>query len=134
MAKPYSQDLRERVTKAVDDGYTRNEVAAMFNIGTASVERYVRRRRRTGSLKPDKFGGHLRYKLAGHEKKVRELVNAEPDQTLMELCHKLAVDGIDVSKSALDRFLRASGLTYKKNSVRHRAKTQGRGNGSRRVA
>jgi transposase len=134
MAKPYSQDLRERVIKAIDDGHTRDEVATLLDIGIATVGRYVKRKRQTGSLKPDKFGGHQRYKLADHEQKVRDLVDAVSDQTLRELRDQLAVDGIEVSKSALDRFLRASGLTYKKNSVRHRAKTSGRGRGARRMA
>jgi transposase len=134
MAKPYSQDLRERVIKAIDGGHTRGEVATLLDIGIATVGRYVKRQRQTGSLKPDKFGGHQRYKLADHEQKVRELIEAESDRTLLELREQLAVDGIEVSKSALDRFLRASGLTYKKNSVRHRAKTQRRGRGARRVA
>ena len=134
MAKPYSQDLRERVIKAIDDGHTRDEVAMLFEIGIATVGRYVKRQRQTGSLKPDKFGGHQRYKLADHEQKVRERVDAESDRTLLELRDRLAADGIEVSKSGLDRFLRASGLTHKKNSVRHRAKTPGRGRGARRVA
>ena len=134
MAKPYSQDLRERVIKAIDNGHTRDEAATLFDIGIATVGRYVKRQRQTGSLKPDKFGGHQRYKLADHEQRVRELVDAESDQTLLELRDQLAVDGIKVSTSALDRFLRASGLTYKKNFVRHRAKTPRRGRGARRVA
>jgi len=134
MAKPYSQDLRERVIAAVDDGHTRDEVAAMLKIGTATVERYIRRRRRTGSLKPAKFGGYRRHKLEEHTKEVRELVDAEPDQTLRELCEKLAGLGIKVSKSALDRFLKASGLTYKKNSRSKRAKASRRRGSTRSVA
>jgi transposase len=134
MAKPYSQDLRERVVAAIDDGYTRAEIAAMLNIGTATVERYVRRQRRTGSLQSDKFGGHQRHKLAAHEKRVRKLVNAAPAQTLRELCSQLAVEGIEVSKSALDRFLKTLGLTYKKNSRGNRAATQRRDRRARRVA
>ena len=47
--KPYSQDLRERVIKAIDDGHTRGEVAMLFDIGIATVGRYVKRQRRTGS-------------------------------------------------------------------------------------
>ncbi len=134
MAKPYSQDLRERVIKAIDGGHTRNEVAALFSIGIATVGRYVKRRRQTGSLKPAKFGGHRRHKLADHETKVRVLVDAEADQTLLELQERLAVVGIKASKSALDRFLKALGLTYKKNARGNRTKTSGRGRGARRVA
>lgn len=124
MAKPYSLDLRERVKQAVDEGHTHDDVAAMFKIGIATVERYLGRWRQTGSLAPAKFGGHMRHKLAEHEAAVRKLVEDQPDQTLRELCDRLGGIGIEVSKSALDRFLRASGLTYKKNSVRYRTKTR----------
>ena len=134
MGKPYSQDIRERTIAAIEDGYTRNETAAMLGIGTAAVERYVRRRKRTGSLEPDKFGGHQRHKLADHEAAVRALVQAEPGQTLLELCGQLAARGIQVSKSALDRFLKAPGLTYKKNSRGRRTNAQRRGGSPRHVA
>lgn len=134
MAKPYGQELRERVVAAVDNGHPHGEVAAMFGIGIATVERYLARRRQTGSLKPDKFGGHRRYKLADHEAKVRALVLAAPDQTLEELRIGLAQSGIEVSKSALDRFLRMLDFTYKKNSGRKRATARRRDRGTRRVA
>lgn len=134
MAKPYSEDLRLRIKEAIEAGHTRPVVAGMFKVGIATIERYMARWRQTGSLKPDKFGGHRRHKLAGHAATVRALVQDEPDQTLAELCDKLGVRGIKVSKSALDRFLKASGLTYKKNTDGNRTKTRRRGRGSRRVA
>lgn len=114
MAKPYSEDLRERVKQAVDEGHTHMAVAKMLRIGIATVERYLDRWRRTGSLAPDKFGGHKTHKLSKHADRVKQLVEAEPDQTLAELQAKLADDKIMVSVSGLDRYLKAEGLTYKK--------------------
>lgn len=129
MAKPYSQDLRERVKQAVNQGHSQSAVAKMFRIGKATVERYMARWRKTGSLEPDKFGGYKKHLLAGHSDKVRKMVEAEPSQTLAEMKAGLEAAKIIVSASALDRFLKASGLTYKKNAVRFGAKTQGRGRG-----
>jgi putative transposase len=134
MAKPYSEDLRERVKQAVDEGHTHLAVAKMLRIGIATVERYLGRWRRTGSLAPDKFGGHKTYKLSGHADRVRQLVAAEPDQTLAELQAKLAQGNIIVSVSALDRYLKAAGLTYKKNAIRDRTKTRRRGARTDRMA
>jgi transposase len=134
MAKPYAQDLRERVVAAVDDGHTHVEVAAMFRIGIATVERYLARWRQKGTLKPDKFGGHRQHKLAEYEATVRALVLAAPDQTLAELRIELARSGIEVSKSALDRFLRTLDFTYKKNTGRQRATAGRRGRRPRRLA
>jgi hypothetical protein len=45
---------------------------------------------------------------------VRALVAAEPDLTIAELRHRLAAEGIAVSRSGLGRFLIATGLTRKK--------------------
>ena len=134
MAKPYGEEFRERVVAAVDRGHAHVEVAALFEIGIATVERYLARRRRTGSLKPDKFGGHRRHKLADHEATVRALVLAGPDQTLEELRAELARSGIEVSKSALDRFLRMLDFTYKKNAGRKRTTARRRERGPRRLA
>jgi putative transposase len=124
MAKPYSQDLRKRVKQAVDEGHAQSTVAKMFKIGTATVERYMARWRQTGSLAPAKFGGHMKHKLAEHADKVKALIKAEPDQTLAELQIKLEEAKIKVSVAAIDRFLKASKITYKKNAVRHRTETR----------
>ena len=48
--RAYSRDLRERVVAAVDAGATQPEAAARFGVGLRTVERYLARRRSTGSL------------------------------------------------------------------------------------
>jgi transposase len=121
MAKPYSQDLRERVIEGIEAGYTQGEVALMLKVCLRTVNDYVKRWRTTGSVEPDKFGGHKKYKLADHAVTVKSLVKAEPDQTVVELQAKLEAAKIKVSASAINRFLKASKITYKKNAVRRRA-------------
>lgn len=123
MAKPYSQDLRERVIEGIQEGHTQSDIAEMLKIGRRTVVNYVKRWRTKGSVEPDKFGGHKKHKLASHAEKVKKFIEAEPDQTLAELKEKLAAEKIVVGTSSIDRFLRASGLTYKKNAVRGRAET-----------
>jgi transposase len=122
MAKPYSKDLRERVVKAVEAGQSQSSVATMFKIGIATVQRYMARWRRTESVQPDKFGGHLKSKLHGHKDVVKALIKAEPDATLAELKALLAERKITTSVTGLHGFLKAEKLTYKKNTVRDRAK------------
>ena len=122
MAKPYSEDLRERVIEAIGAGHTQNAVAKLLKIGQRTIARYVDLWRRTGQVAPKKFGGHKKHKLAKHADKVKALIEAEPDRTLAELQVELAEAKIKVSKSALDSFLKASKITYKKNDVSHRAK------------
>ncbi|HSU11835.1 MAG TPA: helix-turn-helix domain-containing protein, partial [Pseudonocardia sp.] len=43
-------DLRERVVAAVDAGMTQAQAAARFGVSLRTVERYLARRRATGSL------------------------------------------------------------------------------------
>ncbi len=45
-------DLRERVVAAVDAGMTQSQAAARFDVSVRTVERYLARRRDTGSLAP----------------------------------------------------------------------------------
>src|SRR3712207_9403976 len=50
--RAYSMDLRERGVAAVDAGMRPAQVAARFEVSVRSVERYLARRRTTGSLAP----------------------------------------------------------------------------------
>ena len=127
MAKPYSQDLRERVIEAIEAGHPQSEVARMFKVSRRTIVDYVKRWRTRGSVDPDKFGGHKKHKLAEHVDTVKALIKAEPDQTVVELQAKLEEARIKASASAINRFLKASKISYKKNSIRHRTKTRGRG-------
>jgi transposase len=48
--RAYSMDLRERVVAAVDAGMPQSQAAARFGVSLRTVERYLARRRVTGSL------------------------------------------------------------------------------------
>ena len=50
--RAYSMDLRERIVAAVDAGMTQPQAAARFEVSVTTVERYLARRRATGSLAP----------------------------------------------------------------------------------
>src|SRR3954462_3996717 len=43
-------DLRERIVAAVDEGMTQSQAAERFGVSLRTVERYLARRRGTGSL------------------------------------------------------------------------------------
>src|SRR5215467_13099118 len=81
MGKPYSEDLRERVIGAAQDGATIPEIAEQFGVSISSVVRFRRLYRETGSVSPAKFGGYKGYALAAHEELVRELVAEQSDIT-----------------------------------------------------
>ena len=115
----YSVDLRERVVRAFEvGGMTDHEVAALFGIGEATVHRWKRRHRETGSVAPraHKSGnpprvGTERWQL------VQQIVKEEPDLTIPEVVQEFwRRSGTKVSCSAMGRTLRKLGLTRKKRA------------------
>ena len=82
MARPCSQDLWERVVRAVVSGQSRREAARLLDSSASCVIKLMQRLDATGECWPRKFGGHKRYALAGHEDKVRALVAEKPDLTI----------------------------------------------------
>ena len=82
MAKPYSQDLRERMVRAVLAGQSRREVARMFDVSASCMIKLMQRVDATSNCRPRKFGGHKHYALAEQEDKVRALVAETPDLTI----------------------------------------------------
>jgi transposase len=107
-------DLRERVVRAVEAGASRRATAAKFEVSPSFVIKLMQRWRRRGTLAADRIGGGKRSKLAAHAERVHALLAAEPDLTIAELRARLAADGIEVSPSAISRFLVAGGVTRKK--------------------
>src|ERR1700687_3077530 len=117
MGKPYSDDLRQRVIVAIEAGHTRAEVAELFNLALSTVGGFIRRKRDTGSVSPEKFGGYKTFLLEPHTDVVKELVAEQPDSTLAELQARLAKEKVAVSQSGISRFLHHINLTFKKKSL-----------------
>src|SRR5712691_9474659 len=122
MPKPYSDDLRARVVKEIEQGATLEEAAERYGVSLSSVVRFLRLDRETGSVSPAQFGGYKGYALAAHEELVRRLVAEQPDITLAELQAKLVKEKVRVGQSSIFRFLRHAKLTFnKKKPARRRA-------------
>jgi transposase len=113
-------DLRERMVRAVEAGASRRATAARFGVSPSCVIKLVQRWQRAGTLAPAPGRGGQRAKLADHAERVEALL-AAPDSTIAELQTRLAADDIHVSPSAISRFLKACGLTRKKDRARRRA-------------
>src|ERR1700693_1981653 len=123
MGKPYSDDLRERVVAAIEAGHTRVKVAERYNMALSTVGGFIKRKRETGSISPDKFGGYKTFTLEPHTDRVKELVAEQPDSTLAELQVRLAKEKVKVSPSGISRFLHHINLTFKKKAYTRRKKT-----------
>jgi transposase len=116
MPKPYSQDLRDRVVRAVEMGASCHEAAATFEIGVSSAIRRVARWRGTGSAAAKPMGGK-RSPLDAHKAWLLDLIVAEPDLTLQEIRGRLRARGIEVGASSVWRFCDRHDITFKKKSL-----------------
>jgi len=118
MPKPLPIEIRERVVETIEkDGLTIGEAAQRFRVGTASVKRWLRRSRESGSVAPDAMGG-LRVVWIGIEERQQliDVVEAMADSTLDELAEAYnARHETSVSRSALMRALQRFGITRKKS-------------------
>jgi putative transposase len=114
----YSQDLRERVVKAIQRGdRSQAQVAQDFAVSLSFVEELWRRYRETGRCAIKAWHHGPRAKLADQEAALRAAVAAQPDATLADLCEQVpAADGSRVSESALSRALRRLKITRKKRA------------------
>ena len=52
MARPYSDDLRERVVEAIEAGHTRAEVAELYSLALSTVGGFIKRKTRNRQRQP----------------------------------------------------------------------------------
>jgi len=114
MARPYSNDLRERVAAAVLSGRSCREVASLFEVSVASVVKWSQRRRVTGTAASRPMGGHRKRLLEPHRALVIGRLKAVPDITIKALVAELAEQGIATSPVSVWRLVRSEGLRFKK--------------------
>jgi putative transposase len=114
MARPLSEDLRERIVRAVEGGLSRRLAAKQFQVSESCAIKLLQRWERTGSVAPAPMGARKPFALAAYEGLVRALLAAQPDLTLDEWRARLAAEGVEVGRSSIDRYLKALGLTRKK--------------------
>jgi transposase len=83
--KAYSQDLRERVFAASDDGERVGEIADLLRVSVAYVSKALTRRRTTGETTARQQHGHQVPKLAPLYAAIRAYVAERGDATIEEL-------------------------------------------------
>jgi transposase len=116
-----SQDLRERIHEASQNGDSSSEVAERFAVSSAFVRRLQQRFRDTGSLAPLAGPKGPRLKLADHQAALREAVQKQPDLTAAEYKDLLQ---LPASVRTVQRMLLRLGLTHKKSRSLPASKTE----------
>lgn len=110
MALP--MELRERVLKAYDQGASAKRTAERFMVGLRTVERWVARRKRTGSVAPTRPPGRPRDLSEQQREALRREASQRSDATLAELRENCGIDG---SLTLVHNELRRLGLSRKKS-------------------
>jgi transposase len=122
----YSQDLRDRVLRALERGDRPTTIANRFEVSRVWVYQVRNRLKQTGQRSSLQIGGHRRSRLVGMESTLRAWLKEAGDLTLAELCARLAEHGIPIKVPALWHQLDKWQLTFKKNPARQRARARRR--------
>jgi len=130
----YSQDLRDRVLRALERGERPTAIARRFEVSRMWVHRVRKRWQKSGLRGSLQMGGYRRSRLAALEPLVRDWIEQAPDLTLAATCARLAEQGVTIRVPALWHQLDRWGLTFKKNPARQRARARRRAAGTPGVA
>ena len=126
----YSQDLRERVLRALERGDRPAEIARRFEVSRFWVYQVRDRFEQEGHRHSLRQGGYRISRIAHMEDTIRRWIAAEADLTLVELSERLAKEGIAIKVPALWHQLNKWRLSFKKNPARQRARARGRATGA----
>lgn len=114
--KAYSEDLRERVVRAVAIGTPRDEVAGMFAVSSATITRWLRLKRETGSLAPQPVPGPVAVKTEAVMAALPERLAEHADARLADQCTWWqGISGVRVSTATMSRALTRLGHTRKQS-------------------
>jgi transposase len=133
--RAYSVDLRQRVVDALqEDRATIDSVAERFAVSAASVKRYKRQLRQTGSLSPRPLPGRSPKVAPAQHERLKELVASRTDWTLQSLSDVWKEEmGIFVAVDVMARTLARLKITYKKRAASLKSGTRRSGRHSERL-
>src|SRR3954452_1708649 len=124
--KSYSQNLRECVFAAADDGEPVGRIATMLRVSVSYVSKVLSRRRLTGQTQARAQCCHVVPKLSGLLAAIEAQVSRHPDATIAELRAWLReTHKVSASTGLMNKTLATLGLTFKKVPPRSRASACG---------
>jgi transposase len=119
----YSQDLRERVLRAIDQGGRANQVAELFKVSVSYIDKALARRAVSGETTARPQRSRQDFKLTALHATIAAEVERRPDATLAELRHWLKdTHGAEVSLGTMHNTLVRLGLTLKKSRVERKSR------------
>jgi transposase len=92
--KPYSQDIREKIIRALEtQEESQAEIAERFDVSISFVEKLWYRWRTIGSCAALPHAGGRKRSLQEHQESICTEVAKQPDITLQELCDTVVESG-----------------------------------------
>ena len=117
--RAYSQDLRRRILRAVDQERSRAEIIKTFDVSRSTIKRYLKLRRETGDVKPKAIPGRPSKKGAALQAGLFSQLETHTDATLVEHCQFWeASHGIQVSSATMSRAIHQLNWSRKKKTLR----------------
>jgi transposase len=118
MARGYSNDLRERVIRAVESGCSRRAAAKQFAVSASTAIKWVQRFQATGSYVEKSGRGHSRSPLDVHAEWLLSLVADQPHLTLEEIRARLREERlIGVGIGSVWRFFHRHGVSFNRSRL-----------------
>jgi transposase len=113
--KAYSIDVREKVLRAVDQGYPRAEIVKLLGVSRATIKRYLKQRRETGIVAPKAIPGRTPKKLGLLQADLAAQLQAHDDLRLEDQCGLWEqTHGVQVSITTMSEAIKRIGWTRKK--------------------
>jgi len=113
--KAYSIDLREQVLRAVDQGYPREEIIKLLGVSRATIKRYLKQRRETGSVAPKTIPGRTPKKLGLLPADLAAQLQAHDDLRVEDRCRVFEqTHGVHVSTTTMSQAIKRLGWRRKK--------------------
>lgn len=128
MAAPYSDDLRQKVIKAIDKGMRKSEAARVFNVSRNTIDLWLKRRAATGEFKAKKgYQKGSQHQILDWEK-FREFAHQNGSLTQAEMAQAWVRE---ISRYTIGRGLRKINFTRKKRLTAIKKETNNCDNNSK---
>ena len=114
--RAYSQEVRQQVLRAEDEGIPRAEIIERFQVSRATIKRYLKQRRETGNVLSRPIPGRPPRKQTALLMGVPALLEAHPEASQREYCQWWETEhGMQVSRSSMSRAIHMLGwVRYQK--------------------
>jgi len=112
--RPYSQDLRDRVLRALQRKESPAKIAKRLEVSRGWIYQVRKRWLKDGRPSSLRVGGYRCSRLAGMAGSLTAWIEAEPDLTLSQMCARLAEkEGIHITVPGLWYWLKKVNLIPK---------------------